>query len=120
MDVSLIRQAFEALPMQVGGPLSSHFAESVSAGRYHAAALAGPMNAATGKAYEGLESTVVYMWGRGLEGQLGNGSYASSSTPQLVEDLQDRRISQVLTNPSMKQHTFTFVDLLMEARTAHN
>lgn len=76
------------------GTLSRHFAESVSAGRHHAAALAGPMNVATGKAYEGLESTVVFMWGRGQEGQLGHGSYASSSSPQLVEDLRDRRISQ--------------------------
>lgn len=82
---------------QVEGPLSQHFAESVAAGRYHVAALAGPINAATGKAYEGLESTVVFMWGRGMEGQLGNGSYSNSAVPQLVEDLRDRRISQVRT-----------------------
>ena len=82
--------------------MSQHFAESVAAGRHHVAALAGPINAATGKAYEGLESTVVFMWGRGMEGQLGNGSYSNSAVPQLVEDLRDRRISQV----SLEGHSY--------------
>lgn len=75
--------------------MANHFVESVSAGRHHVAALAGPMNLATGKALEGLESTIVFMWGRGQEGQLGHGKNSCSAQPQLVEDLKDRRILQV-------------------------
>lgn len=83
----------------MGGGLSKQFVESVSAGRFHVAALGGPLNAATGKAYEGYESTLVHVWGRGQEGQLGLGNCADSATPQLLEALRDRRILQVWPSP---------------------
>ena len=80
----------------MGGELSKHFVESVAAGRHHVAAMAGPLDGATGKAHEGLESTVIFMWGRGREGQLGSGGAADSAAPQLVEELRGRRVLQVI------------------------
>lgn len=80
---------------QVGGKLSGQFVESVSAGRNHVAALAGPLNTGTGQAHEGLESTMIFVWGRGGDGQLGLGRCKDSSAPQLVEELNGRKIIQV-------------------------
>ena len=82
--------------MQVVGKLAGNFVESVSAGRHHISALAGPCNPATGKAQEGLESTMIFVWGQGEDGQLGAGRCKDSATPLLVEELKGRKIIQVV------------------------
>ena len=69
--------------------------ESLSAGRHHVAALAGPLNQSTGKAHEGYKNTMIFVWGKGEEGQLGLGNCKDAVMPQLVEELNGRRIIQV-------------------------
>ena len=43
--------------------------------------------------YHLLEFGDVYVWGRGKEGQLGNGIRENMSTPQLVSALKHERVT---------------------------
>ncbi|KAK9818108.1 hypothetical protein WJX72_007263 [[Myrmecia] bisecta] len=82
-------------PELVGGALSGFFVERVSVGMQHVAALAGPCDKHTGKAQEGAECSVIFMWGRGREGQLGSNSHHDSIGPKIVEELRGRPVLQV-------------------------
>ena len=42
---------------------------------------------------------MIFAWGRGREGQLGNGVHADSASPQPVGDLQGRQVLQVRLSP---------------------
>lgn len=43
----------------------------------------------------GGSSNIIFMWGRGQEGQLGVGTHQDSSHPRAVELLQGRKVLQV-------------------------
>lgn len=38
---------------------------------------------------------MVYMWGSGLNGRLGNGTHGSELTPQLSQELKDKQVSSI-------------------------
>ncbi|BDA49523.1 probable E3 ubiquitin-protein ligase HERC2 at N-terminal half [Coccomyxa sp. Obi] len=80
-------------PQQVSIP--GHFVERVAVGMQHVAALAGPLDGQTGRAEEGEERSVIFMWGRGREGQLGGGLHADNATPSAVDELRGRHVLQV-------------------------
>lgn len=46
---------------------------------------------------EGEERSVIFMWGRGREGQLGGGLHADSANPSAVDELRGRHVLQVTT-----------------------
>lgn len=48
---------------------------------------------------EGEECSAIFMWGRGREGQLGNGLHSDSAKPIAVDELRGRRVLQVCIKP---------------------
>ena len=46
---------------------------------------------------EGEESSVIFMWGRGREGQLGGGLHADNASPSAVDELRGQHVLQVIT-----------------------
>ncbi|KAK9824898.1 hypothetical protein WJX74_004462 [Apatococcus lobatus] len=83
------------VPEQVCGELQSVFVEKVSCGRSHAAVLASPMDKQKGRPQTGQDASMIFVWGRGLEGQLGLGKQADTPLPQLVQELKGRHMLQV-------------------------
>ncbi|CAL8464600.1 g4135 [Coccomyxa elongata] len=79
-------------PQQVSIP--GHFVERIAVGMQHVAALAGPLDGQTGRAEEGEERSVIFMWGRGREGQLGGGLHTDSASPSAVDELRGRHVLQ--------------------------
>lgn len=49
----------------------------------------------SGRIDETRRSSYLFMWGRGQNGQLGNGDKEDQSSPQLVEKLRQRRVEDV-------------------------
>ena len=50
----------------------------------------------------GEEAGVIFAWGRGGEGQLGNGLRSDSATPVSVAELQGRQVLQASNNVLLK------------------
>ena len=50
----------------------------------------------------GEQACLIFTWGRGREGQLGNGAHADSAFPQPVGDLQGRQVLQVFKESSLR------------------
>ncbi len=87
---------------QVTGALAGHRIERLAVGLQHVVALGGPMDRRTGLIELGQESTMIFTWGRGREGQLGTGTSSDSVTPRLVEPLRGHRVLKVRdTSPLM-------------------
>lgn len=69
------------LPTCIEGNIGNCFVEEISCGSYHAAAL--------------TSKTEVYTWGKGTNGQLGQGDYDDRNTPTLVEFLKDKQVKSI-------------------------
>lgn len=50
----------------------------------------------------GEEAGVIFAWGRGREGQLGNGLRSDSATPVSVAELQGRQVLQASSPPALQ------------------
>ncbi|KAI8100442.1 hypothetical protein M9435_006926 [Picochlorum sp. BPE23] len=81
-------------PVAVRGPLSNVFVDKIDCGLHHVVVAGRPFDRRSARPV-GEVSSLVFAWGRGREGQLGQGKLEDSVFPVMIEALKSRHISSV-------------------------
>ena len=81
-------------PVAVRGPLSNVFVDKIDCGMHHVVVAGRPFDRRSARP-TGEMSSLVFAWGRGREGQLGQGKLEDSVFPVMIEALKSRHISSV-------------------------